>query len=203
MKSLKEKMKEHQKEMKEQRHDPKKVMEIQKKSMEHNMKYMMQSMRSTLFTILPIIIIFGWLNMHMAYYPLAPGEEFTVTAVFRNGVTGNVGLEVPPELELISEAKQGIEDNSAEWTIKGPEGEYILDVKYADKTFAKEIKITNERVYELVEKRINDDKLRSIRIGNEKIIYINLFGWKIGWLGSYIIFSLILSTLLRKGLKIH
>jgi uncharacterized membrane protein (DUF106 family) len=203
MKSLKEKMKEHQKQMKEERNNPQKVMEIQKKSMEHNMKYMMQSMKSTLFTILPIIIIFGWLNMHMAYYPLMPGEEFSVSAIFRNGVNGNVGLEVPSEIELLNDARQNISDNMATWNLKGPEGEYIIDIKYGDETFLKEIKITDEREYEPVEKKVNDDKLKSITVGNEKIVYINLFGWRIGWLGSYIIFSLVLSTLLRKFLKIH
>jgi len=209
MKSLKEKMKEHQKEIRQhQKSNPQKAMELQKKAMESNMQYMMHSMKSTLFTIIPIIIIFGWLNMHMAYYPLKPDTEFITTAVFRQGIHGTVSISVPDELTLLSDYNQTIQNNIASWTLKGPEGEYILDYMYRgegtqSKTFSREIIITNERVYKPVDKRVNDDKLKIIRVNNKKITYINLFGWKIGWLGSYIIFSIVISTLLRKVLKIH
>src|SRR3989344_6433721 len=62
MKSLKQEIKDFQKEMKEFKHDPSKVMELQKKDMEKNMKYMVQSFKPTLFTLIPLIIIFGWLK---------------------------------------------------------------------------------------------------------------------------------------------
>lgn len=203
MKSLREKLKEHQKEMKEHKDNPQKAMEIQKKAMQSNMEYMKHSMKSTLFTILPIIIIFGWLNTHMAYYPLYPDAEFNTTAIFKSGVTGTVGLEAPSEIEILSVNAQNIENGIATWTLKGPEGEYLLEYKYGDKAFTKDIIITNERVYKIVEKRVKDDKLKMIKVNNEKIIYLNLLGLKLGWLGTYIIFSIAISTLLRKLLKIH
>jgi len=212
MKSLREKLKEHQKEIKEHRNNPQKAMETQKKAMQLNMEYMKHSFKSTLFTIIPIIIIFGWLNTHMAYYPLYPDIEFTTSAIFKSGVSGTVSLSAPNQLTLISDYKQEIENKIATWTLKGSEGEYIIDYMYQytdsndntyNRTFSKEIIITNERIYKPVEKRINDNKLQMIKVNNEKIIYLNLFGWKLGWLGTYIIFSIIISTLLRKALKIH
>ncbi len=63
MKSLKEEIKGFQKEMKENKDNPQKVMEIQKQALEKNMKYMMHSFKPTLFTFIPLIIIFTWLRL--------------------------------------------------------------------------------------------------------------------------------------------
>ena len=82
MKQLKDEMKELQKEMKELKNDPKKMMEVQTKAMQTNSKYMMQSMKSTLITFIPIILIFGWMNANIAYEPILPGQEFTINALF-------------------------------------------------------------------------------------------------------------------------
>jgi uncharacterized membrane protein (DUF106 family) len=32
---------------------------------------------------------------------------------------------------------------------------------------------------------------------------MNLFGWEVGWLGTYIVFSIVFSMGLRKILKLH
>src|SRR3989344_7479675 len=86
MKDLKNELKELQKEIKELRNEPQKAMAVQKKAMETNMKYMMHSFKSMIFTFIPVIIIFGWLNGHLAYMPLQPNEEFTVTAIFDKNI---------------------------------------------------------------------------------------------------------------------
>lgn len=62
MKSLREELKKFQKEMKELRNNPQKMMETQKKAMDVNMKYMMHSFKPMFITLIPIIIIFGWLR---------------------------------------------------------------------------------------------------------------------------------------------
>jgi len=62
MKSLKQEIKDFQQQMKEHKDDSSKVMEIQKLSLEKNMKYMMHSFKPTLFTFVPLIIIFTWLR---------------------------------------------------------------------------------------------------------------------------------------------
>lgn len=62
MKSLKQEIKDFQKQMKEHKEDSQKVREIQKLSLEKNMKYMMHSFKPTLFTFVPLIIIFTWLR---------------------------------------------------------------------------------------------------------------------------------------------
>src|SRR3989344_1774334 len=92
MKELKDDIKSVQKEMKEFKDNPAKVMEIQKKAMEKNMQYMMHSFKPMIFTLIPILIIFGWLNLHFAYEPLLPDAPFTVAALFDPGFAGNVTL---------------------------------------------------------------------------------------------------------------
>ena len=62
MKELKTEMKDMQKKMKEFKSQPDKVMSMQKDAMKKNMEYMKHSMKPTLYTFVPIIIIFGWLR---------------------------------------------------------------------------------------------------------------------------------------------
>ena len=62
LKTMKQQLKDYQKQMSELKSQPEKMMEIQKKSMELNMQYMKHTMKPTLFTFLPIIIIFSWLR---------------------------------------------------------------------------------------------------------------------------------------------
>ena len=38
------------------------MMELNKITMEKNMKYMMHSFKPTLYTLIPILIIFGWIR---------------------------------------------------------------------------------------------------------------------------------------------
>jgi uncharacterized membrane protein (DUF106 family) len=203
MKDLRDRLKQYQDDIKKNKGDTKKALELQKKAMELNMEYMKHSFRATLFTIIPIAILFGWFNAHMAYYPLMPNEAFTTTAFFKAGVSGTVGLEVPEGIMLLSNKSQNIENGLASWDIQGTEGKYILDYKYGNKTFSKEIIITSERLYEPAEKQIKDTKIQLIKVNNEKVIYLNLLGWKLGWLGTYILFSIITSSILRKILKVY
>ena len=62
MKELKDKLKDYQNQMKENKQDHQKVMEIQKQAMDANMKYMIQSFKPTIYTLLPLILIFNWLR---------------------------------------------------------------------------------------------------------------------------------------------
>jgi len=203
MKELRDGIKSTQEELKKHRANPKKMMEIQKKAMEKNMQYMISSLKPTLITLLPIILIFGWLNTNMGYYPLEPGKEFQVSIFLKEGVTGNVTLTSVPELDFVSNAEQNIEDSKVTWTLKGKAGEYVLEFEHNGESYQKDILITNERRYKPPIENIKDSFIKRIEISNKVIIYLNLLGWKIGWFGTYIIFSLIFSTGIRKLLRIY
>src|SRR3989344_7673590 len=67
MKRLKEEQKEYQKKMKELRHNPEEMMKVQKEAMGKNIDYLKHSLKAMLITMLPVILIFGWMNDHLAY----------------------------------------------------------------------------------------------------------------------------------------
>ena len=202
MKQLKGEMKEFQKEIKELRKEPEKAMQVQKKSMQTNMKYMMHSMRSTLFSFIPIIIIFSWMTANFAYDPILPDKEFTTTVFFEENVDGEIELNVPEAISIKSEKKKEVKDGEVKWILSGKEGEYLLEYNFNNNKYYKEILI-NEKRYEDPVKKINDGFVKTIEIEHKSKKLLNLFGWKVGWLGTYIIFSIIFSIIIRKIIKVY
>jgi len=210
MKQLKEEMKEFQKQMKELRQHPEKMMEVQKKSMKTNMKYMSHSMRSTLFTFIPIILIFGWMTAHLAYEPILPGQEFTTTAVFGKGTSGEIELIVPQGIRIEGDVIKEITDSNVVWVLKGDAGEYLIEYKFDGKSYTQEVLITEEQNYKNPIKKIKNSQLKNLEIGNKKmkpmhgtpLQYIPWIG-NFGWLGTYIILSIIFSIALRKLFKVY
>ena len=203
MKRLKEEMKELQKEAKELRSDPTKAMQVQKQVMQTNMKYMSQSFRSMFYTIIPIIIIFSWMSANLAYDPILPGQDFTTTVVFEKGAAGVVELSVPNGITINGDGIKEVKDSEVKWVLNGGEGEYLLEYILDDERYSKEVLITKENKYSTPVKTVKGDVIKSISIGNNPKKLLNLFGWKIGWLGSYIIFSIIFSILVRKVIKVY
>ena len=201
MKQMKAEMKEFQKEMKELKNHPEKVMAVQKKAMQTNMKYMGMSMKPTLVTFIPIIIIFGWMHAHLAYEPILPGQDFTVTANFK-GAEGEIKLSVPDGLKIISDPVQKVNYDQSNWVLNGVLGEYVLEYEFEGDKYNQEILIANELAYKNPIKSIKHDKLKSVNINNQKLKVMNLFGWQVGWLGTYIIFSLIFSISMRKMMNL-
>lgn len=202
MKDLKQRQKEFQKKMKALKNQPDKMMKVQKEAMSVNMEYMKSSMKPTLITFLPIIIIFGWMNANMAFLPIMPDAEFGTTVNFASGYTGNVTVMTPDEITVVGEQEQTIQDGVANFSFSGPEGNYLLVFEYNDQRFDKEISISKTR-YAPVTKLFKKQPVKSITSSNEKLVVLNLFGWKLGWLGTYIIFSIVFSMGLRKALKIY
>ena len=62
MKQLKEEMKLHQKEIKELKNMPEKMMETQKVMMDKQIKYFLQSLKPTIVSFIPVILIFTWMR---------------------------------------------------------------------------------------------------------------------------------------------
>lgn len=201
MKQLKDELKELQKEMKDLKSEPEKAMQVQKRAMQTNMKYMMQSMKATLFTFIPIILIFGWVQANYAFDPLEPYQEFLIEAVLEQDGQ-EITLTVPEKIDLLSSETPEIKAGKATWSLKGPPGDYTLQFDYNDKFYTKKIKI-DQAQYEDPVKIINQDGLTTISTNQGKKIILNLFGWKLGWLGSYIIFSIVFSIFLRKWMKVY
>jgi uncharacterized membrane protein (DUF106 family) len=206
MKTLKEETKALQKQMKELKDKPAEAMAIQKKAMQTNMQYMMKSMKPTLITFIPIIIIFGWLQAHMAFVPIMPDQDFSMVIEFDEGISGSITAEVPSGIELSGPATKEIKDGKVIFTMSGKEGIYKsppVEFTVNGKTYNKPVIITTEPEYVSPILSVRDGTIDSITTSNEKMKILNLFGWRLGWLGTYIIFAIVFSMLLRKLLKVY
>ena len=222
MKDLKNELKELQSQIKTLKNNPKQMAKVNEKFMETNMKYMSHSMRPTLFTFLPIILVFGWLNAHIGYYPISPDEPFRMTAVFEDYARGYANLVLPDNVELLEgDLKKEVLHREVEWLLSGKEGKYDLNMEYNNKTYTKSIIITNERTYAPIERNFkkkvlffssdDDNGVNLIKLSNEKILPFSdiplikeipwISGW--GWFGTYFLFSVLFSMGLRKFLKIY
>jgi len=203
MKQLKEEMKEFQKEIKELKKEPEKAMQVQKKAMQTNMKYMMNSMKSTLYSIIPIIIIFSWMNSNFAFEPILPQQDFITTVLFDEDVKGTIELSVPNGIVIEGGTKKEITDGNVKWILNGREGEYLLQYIYNGKTYNKEVLITEENIYKEPFESIKDGMIRSIEVIHKEKKLMNLFGWQVGWLGTYIMFSIFFSLIVRRIIKVY
>lgn len=98
--------------------------------------------------------------------------------------------------------KSGEEIYYAGWQLSGKEGSYMLQYNVGNLTYYKEILISDKSYKKPLEK-IDDGIVKGIMTDQKKLIVMNIFGWKLGWLGGYIIFSIIFSMALRKFLKVY
>lgn len=203
LKEIRKKLNDYQKSMKQLRNDPKKVMEVQKETMSLQMEMFTQTMKPTLITIIPIIFIFAWMSTHFAYAPIKPYQEFTTTMLFKENTAGLAELVVPEGIRIDGNAVVEINSDEASWKLSGEKGEYLLQYKFKNQTYEKDVLIAQETNYKDPVKSINEDDVKQISIKQEKNILLEIFGFKIGWLGTYIIFSLIFSIVLRKVMRLY
>lgn len=205
MKRLKEEQKEFQKKMKELRSNPEELIKIQKEAMKKNMDYMKHSLKAMLITMLPIILIFGWMNVHLAYEPIFPGETYSLTAKFKAGVTGEAELIVDEGTKLLSSARQPVND-TVTWSLKSTAGEHFLTVKLGNEQQSKTVLISEKLEYAEPVSLFRHSDLEQITINYKELKPLgefSLFGWHPGWLGIYIITSILFSLALRKLFKVY
>lgn len=208
MKKLKEEQKEYQKRMKSLKDNPQEMMRVQKEAMKKNMEYMKHSFKSTLITILPLLLIFGWMSAHLTYEPIQPGMEYSITAIFDKGTEGRAELIPDKETELISNGTKEISGEEITWKLKSKtEGTHSLKIKFKEEAYEKEVLITKEPNYITPIKVVSNSELKQIRTNQVKLTPLgqgfSIFGWEPGWLGLYVIFSIIFSMGLRKVLKVY
>lgn len=195
MKKLKTEIKELQKEAKTLQEHPEQFKKVQKQMMQTNMKVMGESMKPMLYYFIPIIIIFGWMNANLYYEPLLPGQEFSID-VFSN----NVSLTNYEGLEFLGKKTVAFNGEEAQrYKFKGEKGEYIIKFQVGEKQLSKNVLIDEIKYFKPKEK-INNVKIVT---NNKPITLFNLGFIKIGWLGTYIISSIIFSSLLRKWMKVY
>ncbi len=199
MKQLKEQLKDYQKKMKTLKDDPQKMMQTQKEAMNVNMKYMGKSMKPTIITFIPILLIFGWMNAHFAYEPLLPNEEFSLKVSMAKDAQGEVIITVPEGLEVVGSSTQEIADRTATFMLKGKEGDYLVTLSSNDQQVDKKVLITSEPRYATVIETYKNPVIKSAQLGNKTL---KVF-WKLSWIWAYIISAIVFSMALRKLMKVY
>lgn len=202
MKQLKEEMKELQKKAKELKSQPEKAMQFQKQAMQSNMRYMKHSLKSTLYSFLPIILIFGWMNANLAYEPVLPNKDFITKVIFEDNAKGFADLSLPEGILTKEPLSKEVQNNEVKWTLNAERGEYLIEYVFNGKKYSKGVVISEKQYREPV-KRINDGKVKTVEFEQNKNILLNIFGWKLGWLATYIIFAIVFSILIRKAMKVY
>ncbi|MFA6461592.1 MAG: EMC3/TMCO1 family protein [Candidatus Woesearchaeota archaeon] len=206
MKKLKEQQKEFQQRMKELRSNPEEMMKVQKEAMKANMGYMKHSFKPMLITMIPVLLIFGWMAGHLSYEPLFPGETYTVTAFFKEGVVGTAKLITDNTTLLISPAEQNISKEGVTWGLKSEEGEHLLKFKSGEIEQNKTVIITQKMNTAEAITLYQHSDLERVQINYKELKplgTLSIFGWHPGWVGLYIIFSLIFSLGLRKLFNLY
>ncbi|HIG96358.1 TPA: DUF106 domain-containing protein [Candidatus Woesearchaeota archaeon] len=213
MKNLKDELKKVQQQVKEVGNDAEKRMELQKKAMDKNFAYLKHSLRSTFITIIPLLILFGWMQLHLGFVPLHIDQPFTTSLAFAEGITGSVSIDAP-NLELIPSTANGtvaqekeklVVDGKASWALRGKPGDYVLSYKFMNKTYTNEVSIKEqgESGYKIPNTLVRDGIIKSIDVQLEKIVVLEVFGLKLSWFWAYIIFSIVFSLVLKKLMKVY
>ena len=208
MKRLKERQKEYQKRMKTLRSEPEQMMKVQKEAMGANMEYMKHSFKAMIYTFIPIILIFGWMSAHLVYDPIMPGDKYEVQAEFAEGITGVATLEVKTGDKVIATSEQKI-NSKATWRLTGTEGLHTLTVKTPGDEKSREVLVTTEQKYIEPISEFDKSDITKITVKHDELKPFSeiwdgsLYGWKPGWLGTYILFSILFSIVLRKWFKVY
>ena len=206
MKRIKEQMDGYRKDVKELRKDPSKSAEMQKKMLDMNkltLEQVKYSMKPLIITTIPIIfLLIPWMNSVLAYESIKPQQEFSVTVFFEKNANGMVNISVGEGMAVIDDKTKNIENSKSTWSLKGDEGEHVLEFVYGGENQQKSVLITSTEKYIEPAKKANS-AIKSIQIDYKPKKILNLFGWKLGWLGSYVVFSLVFAMALRKVMKVY
>ena len=197
--------------------EPGKAAELQKEMMKHSMKQLNSSTKSMFITMIPLFLLFGWMSSHLAYEPISSGEEFTVTAHFEQKTPApaeiagrNITILASEGMQVLSPASQAITGSEVTWRLKAEHGgSYQLTYEFGNELYRQNILVSGSLYSNPVLAKSNgirkDSALQKITVNLNSIRpfgSFSLFGYMPGWLATYIITSLIFSTLVRKWLKL-
>ena len=200
MKGLKARIKELQAEMKKKRHDPKKMAKLQQEVMSVNLTYTKKSCKPTLYTFIPLILIFGWMNANLAFDPVLPDQPVLVVAE----LDSPSWVTLQTDLTVEGESRQQTAEQQVSWLVSGPPGDYVLRFVTDGGASATQRLVIAGRPDDSVSRHASPFKQTLVRYEKARPFGdFSLFGYRPGWLFTYILFSIALSIGLRKALKIH
>lgn len=202
MKELKNDLKKYREKYKQHKGNTQKQIELQTEMLKINNKYMMQSLRPTLFTMIPIIILLGWMQAHFGVEPLQPNQPFLVSAVIDESLTGEVLLS-GENFFIIGDASKQAVDGKISWEVEATRaGTFPLTFNAPDAQVSHDVTIGSSSVSKAIVNHKTSIQRTTVEYKKLEVFPFSIFGWTPGWLGTYIIFSILFSVGLRKAFKL-
>jgi uncharacterized membrane protein (DUF106 family) len=195
MRNARDEMKKLQTKMRSHKDNPKKLLEVQNKMMSYNMDIMKQSFRPLLVTFIPVIIIFGWISAATVYVPIMPDEGFTTTVT----VVGDGSVLAMSETLAVLTPTVATSENVAVFGFSGPEGEHTITYEYNGAKVTQEILIGERYANPKVSVKA---PFKKIEANLEHLNMLNLGFTQFTGFGTYIVFTILFSLLLRKLLNV-
>ena len=212
LKEIKLKLKELRKKQKDHKKDTNKLMKLQKEMMSLNMEMMKQSFKSMLYTFIPLILLFTWMSANIAYEPINPSDNFTVTARISNSFPhelNKVNLSIAPD-GVVSRNEGFVASRESrrevQWFVSAEEGgRYTLLVEGPTFSETKDVLVTESLDYISPVESYRNSHLLRLEVGNEPVRPLgsfSIFGLRPNWLFVYIVLSILFSVFIRKLLKV-
>ena len=188
--------------------DHKKFMKLQQEMMDKNMIIMKQSFKPIIYTFIPLILVFGWMQANLAFVPIGVGEEFNVEVLFNeefNSVS-DVDVRLPESLDFVGDSRMMEGSNVLRFKLVGSEtGSFNFVVAHSDFEVSKNVIISAGKDYSDPVSTYGGE-VRSITVSHDPVKPLgstSILGWNPGWLGTYIILSVFFSLISRKLLGIN
>ncbi|HLP79543.1 MAG TPA: EMC3/TMCO1 family protein [Acidobacteriota bacterium] len=206
MKALKEEMKKLQGQVRKYRDNTEKMLEINAKLMSKNKDYFMQSFKPALATMLPALIIFGWISANLMYVPIAPGQNFTVQALMDSDESGSVVLSFDStNIDAYSPLTAPIDPKThiATWNISAEKaGKYTMKFSHGYDTQSRPVLITSKVGYEKPVQRVANSAFKELRVSYHKKTIVDFGFIKFNAIWTYILASVFFSITIRKLMRL-
>ena len=159
-----------------------------------------------------------------SFLPLVENEPFNLSVNLKNEIS-SIEIIDPDGLEVLSDNYFESPTGMVSWSLRGPKGNYDVSVRAGSNSYSKLVVIGKSQTYinpvkipssvfniigwiysSREESLPSDAVISGMVVSNEKLKplgSISILGWRPGWLGTYIIFSILISMFLRKLLKVH
>ncbi len=190
--------------------DPQKAMDLNKEQIEKTATQFRSTWKPMIITLLPFLILFGWLLINVGNQPIKPDQEFITSVIFKQPINETITIQIPDNITLLNEATQEVKPGKvgwwifktdrgiAEWKLNGKLGNYELKYTYKGIIYNKALLITDKYEYGRPQISIKDSDIIAIKINNKTLKILGLH-----WMLVYIILTLIFSSIFRKLFKVY
>lgn len=195
IKSYKDKIKELNSKIKKE--SPDKALELNNEILKINFELMGLTLKPSFYTIIPMMIIFIWLSAMFSQTPIYPGNNFSVVTTFTTNALVN-DSEVKTAFSSFDLIDEDVNAKVSTLVYKSPqlEGQYSYKIEGTEYPL---VVSTHSTFFERSVKL----KDAEMQIKTESLVVLNLFGWELGYIGAYIIYSIFVNMIVRKLFDVH